>query len=32
MPGTRATTLNTFVRALREGFQAKGPMLIEVRL
>jgi thiamine pyrophosphate-dependent acetolactate synthase large subunit-like protein len=32
MPGTRATTLDTFVRALLEGFQAEGPMLIEVTL
>jgi acetolactate synthase-1/2/3 large subunit len=32
VPGTRATTLDTFVMALREGFQAEGPMLIEVRI
>ncbi len=32
VPGTRVTTLDTFVKALQEGFQAEGPMLIEVRL
>jgi hypothetical protein len=32
MPSTRATTLDTFVKALQEGFQAEGPMLIEVWL
>jgi hypothetical protein len=32
MPGTRATRLDTSVKALQEGFQAAGPMLIEVRL
>ncbi len=32
VPGTRAATLDTFVGALRAGFQAEGPSLIEVRL
>lgn len=32
VPGTRATTLDTFARALGEGFENEGPMLIEVRL
>lgn len=30
VPGTRAATLDTFVQALRAGFQAEGPSLIEV--
>ena len=30
VPGTRATSLDTFARALREGFESEGPMLIEV--
>ena len=32
VPGTRVTTLDTFVKALQEGFQAEGPTLIEVKL
>jgi acetolactate synthase-1/2/3 large subunit len=32
VPGTRAATLDTFVQALRAGFQAEGPSLIEVKL
>lgn len=32
LPGSRVTTLDAFVIALREGFQADGPMLIEVSL
>ena len=30
VPGTRATSLDAFARALREGFESQGPMLIEV--
>ncbi len=30
VPGTRATSLDAFVKALREGFESQGPMLIEV--
>jgi len=30
--GTRVTSLEHFARALREGFEGGGPMLIEVRL
>jgi acetolactate synthase I/II/III large subunit len=32
VPGTRVTMLDTFVKALQEGFQHEGPTLIEVRL
>jgi acetolactate synthase-1/2/3 large subunit len=32
VPGTRATTLDAFVKALREGFLTEGPMLIEVKI
>jgi len=30
VPGTRATSLDAFAKALREGFESEGPMLIEV--
>ncbi len=30
VPGTRATSLDAFARALRQGFESQGPMLIEV--
>jgi acetolactate synthase-1/2/3 large subunit len=30
VPGTRATSLEAFAKALREGFESDGPMLIEV--
>src|SRR3989441_1588619 len=32
VPGTRVSSLEDFARALREGFEGGGPMLIEVRL
>jgi acetolactate synthase-1/2/3 large subunit len=32
VPGTRTTSLDAFAKALREGFESEGPMLIEVRL
>src|SRR5437016_57211 len=32
VPGTRVISLEDFARALREGFEGGGPMLIEVRL
>src|SRR5438477_6862530 len=32
VPGTRVISLEDFARALREGFEAGGPMLIEVPL
>lgn len=32
VPASRATSLETFAQALREGFESEGPMLIEVRL
>jgi len=32
VPGTRVTSLETFGQALREGFESKGPSLIEVPL
>jgi acetolactate synthase-1/2/3 large subunit len=32
VPGTRATSLDTFAQALRRGFESEGPTLIEVRL
>ncbi|MGH9530059.1 MAG: acetolactate synthase large subunit [Terriglobales bacterium] len=32
VPGTRVTTLDAFVKALREGFLSEGPALIEVPL
>jgi len=32
VPGTRAISLDTFAKALREGFESQGPMLIEVGL
>jgi acetolactate synthase I/II/III large subunit len=32
VPGTRATSLEAFVKALREGLETDGPMLIEVPL
>src|SRR5438445_467181 len=32
VPGTRVTSLEDFARALREGFEGGGPMLIEVSL
>jgi acetolactate synthase-1/2/3 large subunit len=32
VPGTRSTSLDAFAKALREGFESEGPMLIEVRL
>src|SRR5438094_84328 len=32
VPGTRVTSREDFARALREGFEGGGPMLIEVRL
>ena len=30
VPGTRVTSLEAFAKALREGFESQGPMLIEV--
>jgi len=30
VPGTRATSLDAFAKALREGFESEGPMLIQV--
>jgi acetolactate synthase-1/2/3 large subunit len=30
VPGIRATSLDAFAKALREGFESEGPMLIEV--
>src|SRR6266568_1962300 len=32
VPGTRATSLEEFGKALREGLEGRGPMLIEVRV
>ncbi len=32
VPGTRVTTLDAFVKGLREGFLTDGPTLIEVRI
>ena len=32
VPGSRVTTLDAFAKALREGFEADGPTLIEVPL
>jgi acetolactate synthase I/II/III large subunit len=32
VPGTRVTTLESFAKALREGFESGGPSLIEVPL
>jgi acetolactate synthase I/II/III large subunit len=32
VPGTRVTSLAGFAKALREGFESEGPMLIEVPL
>jgi acetolactate synthase I/II/III large subunit len=32
VPGTRVSSLDDFARALREGFEGGGPMLIEIRL
>jgi len=32
VPGTRVSSLNAFGKALREGFESEGPMLIEVGL
>src|SRR5438094_4895014 len=32
VPGTRVTSREDFARALREGFEGGGPMLIEIRL
>ncbi len=32
VPGLRVTSLESFVKALREGFESDGPMLIEVPL
>ena len=32
VPGTRATSLDTFAKALRDGFASQGPSLIEVPL
>jgi acetolactate synthase-1/2/3 large subunit len=32
VPATRATSLDTFAKALQEGFESEGPMLIEVVL
>ncbi|MGH9690963.1 MAG: acetolactate synthase large subunit [Candidatus Acidiferrales bacterium] len=32
VPGARATSLDTFVKALQEGFGSEGPTLIEVSL
>ncbi|MBV9574152.1 MAG: benzoylformate decarboxylase, partial [Acidobacteriales bacterium] len=32
VPATRATTLEGFEKALRDGFEAEGPSLIEVPL
>jgi acetolactate synthase I/II/III large subunit len=32
VPGTRVTSLEEFARALRDGFESKGPSLIEVPL
>lgn len=32
VPATRATSLDAFVRALREGFESDGPTLVEVPL
>ncbi|HEV7220270.1 MAG TPA: acetolactate synthase large subunit, partial [Terriglobales bacterium] len=32
VPGTRVTTLDTFVKALQEGFLTDGPTLVEVRI
>src|SRR2546426_11228881 len=32
VPGTRVNSLDDFARALREGFEGGGPMLIEVSL
>jgi thiamine pyrophosphate-dependent acetolactate synthase large subunit-like protein len=32
VPGTRVTSLDGFVEALREGLKSEGPTLIEVPL
>jgi acetolactate synthase I/II/III large subunit len=32
VPGTRANSLEAFVKALRDGFESEGPLLIEVPL
>jgi len=32
VPGTRAASLEEFVKALRDGFAAEGPSLIQVDL
>lgn len=32
VPGVRPTTLESFAKALAEGFESRGPLLIEVRL
>ena len=32
VPGVRVNSLDSFVAALRQGFEARGPMLIEVPL
>ena len=32
VPGTRATSLDAFAKALRAGFESQGPTLIEVGL
>jgi acetolactate synthase-1/2/3 large subunit len=32
VPGIRVSSMDTFVRALKEGFEGEGPMLIEVGL